>query len=776
MSHSNRLVMIGVALCGVVVFAVVWRFTSGNVPWRPVAGGRGGAIKPGAENASAAYTESSLINEGKVFLDPSAICTGGFPIASQYTGEIEDSSSLKQLREAIARRGDAALAALRSELERSERGGEGARLEVAKQHFLIGTILSYQGDYNAAIEAIDRALTIGKSAGMEPAVVANLVANRGIIELRRGEVENCIGCVGPSSCILPISKAARHTKPEGSRQAIKSFREYLELAPGDLRVRWLLNLAYMTLGEYPDKVPPQYLVPLDSLKSTADAGQFSNVAPNVGLIARGPNQAGGSVFDDFTGDGLPDLFLTSLDVDRGASLFVNDGKGKFEDRSAEAGLDDQVYALNVVRGDFDNDGNPDVLLLRGAWETAMRMSLLRNVGAGKFEDVTLASGLGEPTASETAAWGDYDNDGLLDLFVGGEARAPGGRRDFPAPEERNRCRLYHNQGHGIFVNVAEKLGVAEEQCSKGAAWGDYDNDGRLDLFVSNMNAPCRFYHQEQDGTFRDVAAELGVVGPAHAFSCWFFDYDNDGWLDLYVNDYSSSPAQFVALTLKEPVEKPSRPRLYRNLGTGQFQDVTVDVGLDYDMLPMGANFADIDNDGFLDLYFGTGAMALDALVPNIMLRNNGGKKFQDITFASGTGHLQKGHGISFADWNGDGYVDLFVEAGGSTPGDRAYNLLFENPNRGNHWLKVKLVGTQTNRSALGARIKAVIKSADGSQREIHRTIGNNGSFGGNTLVETLGLQNATSVAELQITWPTSKTTKTLKEVAADQVMEVWEGK
>ena len=153
-------------------------------------------------------------------------------------------------------------------------------------------------------------------------------------------------------------------------------------------------------------------------------GRFENVATRVGLIARGPDLAGGSIFDDFTGDGRPDLFTTSLDVDHGASLYVNRGDGTFEDRSAAAGLDDQVYALNVTRADYDNDGHLDVLLLRGAWEKPARMSLLRNKGDGAFEDVTVASGLGEPIATESAAWGDYDNDGRLDLFVCGEYRLP----------------------------------------------------------------------------------------------------------------------------------------------------------------------------------------------------------------------------------------------------------------------------------------------------------------------------------------------------------------
>src|SRR5262249_51940531 len=156
-------------------------------------------------------------------------------------------------------------------------------------------------------------------------------------------------------------------------------------------------------------VPQNVLIPLDPFGSRLDIGRFENVATRVGLLTRGPNLAGGSVFDDFNGDGRPDLFSTSLDADRGASMLVNRGDGTFADHSAQPGLNNQVSALNVIHADFDNDGDLDVLLLRGGWEKPLRLSLLRNKGDATFDDVTLASGLSEPIATESAAWGDYDN-------------------------------------------------------------------------------------------------------------------------------------------------------------------------------------------------------------------------------------------------------------------------------------------------------------------------------------------------------------------------------
>jgi hypothetical protein len=743
-----------VGICGVaaVVSVVIWVRDSGTPMPR--------------QNSREIYVDASQFTP---------LADGGIILASQFTGTVRNPESLQELREAIEARGPRGLAALRGELNQL---AAGQMVEEVQLRHKIGTLLMFQGRFDEAAASFKELLDRGRSSGLSPQDQNMLTALLGMIALRRGEVDNCIACLSPASCIFPIAREAVHTNTAGSREAIQHFSAYLQQVPGDLRVRWLLNLAYMTLGEYPGKVPPEFLVPLDSFRSAIDVGRFDNVAPLVGITPR-PNLAGGSVLDDFTGDGLPDLFTTSLDTDVGATLYVNRGDGTFEGRSTSSGLDEQIYALNVVRADFDNDGDLDVLLLRGGWETPMRLSLLCNDGRGVFEDVTGASGLAEPIATESAAWGDFDNDGLVDIFVCGEYLQPFSPRT-TAPDRRNRCRLYHNRGDGTFVDVAAAAGVVNEQCAKGCGWGDYDGDGWLDLFVSNMHGPCRLYHNQRNGTFRDVAGELGVTGPDWSFACWFWDYDNDGRLDLYVNDYTVYLAEVVAIALGAPIERSSRPRLYRNLGGdekghGGFRDVTCDVGLDRAMMPMGCNFGDIDNDGYLDFYLGTGRMTLEALVPNLMLKNVGGQRFEDVTMSSGTGHLQKGHGISFADWDCDGDLDLFVEAGGGVPGDKAYNLLFQNPGHGRHWLKVKLVGTRTNRAALGARIKAVVKGADGTSRSIYRTVGNNSSFGGNSLVELLGLVDATSVAELEVSWPTSRTTQTFRNIAADQMIVITEG-
>jgi len=187
---------------------------------------------------------------------------------------------------------------------------------------------------------------------------------------------------------------------------------------------------------------------------------------------------------------------------------------------------------------------------------------------------------------------------------------------------------------------------------------------------------------------------------------------------------------------------------------------------------MGSNFGDFDNDGFLDFYLGTGDHDIATLVPNRMFRNLGGKRFADVTSSSGTGHLQKGHGVGIGDWDRNGTADLVVQMGGAIPGDKYHNILFQNPGQGNNWLNVKLVGKKSNRGAIGARIKAV--TAGENPQTVYRTVCSGSSFGANPLEQLLGLGKADRVAVLEVHWPTSGTTQTFRDLRAGQAIEVTE--
>ncbi len=726
-------------------------------------------------------TPSALPQDPKpsgVYLESKALEDGGVAFAQQFTGAVRDPRSLQQLKDSILVRGSLGLSVMRAELDQvhlSAKSPSEKYVYAAKLKKSLGLLYMHVGRLDEAGKELAEAYSMVGPAKMDWRDRTELLSIHGIIALRKGEVENCVACLGPSSCIFPIDPAASHKRPAGSREAIEHFTAYLDELPGDLRVRWLLNLAYMTLGEYPHKVPAKYLVPMESFDSHVTLKSFTNVAMEAGLTSRGPNMAGGSVFDDFTGDGLPDLFSTSLDAKKGASFFVNRGDGTFADRSSEALLEDQVYALNIVRTDYDNDGDLDVLLLRGGWERPMRMSLLENRGDGTFLDRTIAAGLAVPISSEAACWGDYDNDGDLDVYVCGEYRPPGVDLSTFKPDPRNRGRLYRNNGKGTFENVAEAAGVTDDQYGKGCVWGDFDDDGKLDLFVSNMNGPSHLYQNQGDGTFREVGAQLGVTADL-GFACWFFDYDNDGKLDLLVCGLQSPLAEEVALASSIVSSREYHPRLFRNLGADGFRDVTAEVGLENAGTPMGCNFGDFDNDGFLDFYLGTGGMSYSHLTPNRFYKNMQGKSFEDVTLTTRTGHLQKGHGVSFADYDSDGDLDLFCEAGGAVPGDSSHNILFRNPGFARSWVRLKLVGTRTNRAAIGAKIRATVTQPSGEVRTIHRTIGGNSSFGGNALAEHLGLGDDGVVTELEITWPSDGGKQVFKDLPVGKQLVITEGR
>ena len=611
-----------------------------------------------------------------------------------------------------------------------------------------------------------------------------------LAQLRLGEQENCQLNHSSASCILPISTDGVHQLQEGSQEAIKEYTALLQEEPTDLGSRWLLNLAYMTLGQHPDQVPPQWLIPESAFTSDYELDRFRDVAPHLGVDAIG--LSGGSSMEDFDNDGDLDLMASSWGLEDQLRHFRNEGDGTFADVTEESGLLGQLGGLNINHADYDNDGYADVLVLRGAWLHRAGLhpnSLLRNQGDGTFADVTEESGIFSLHPTHTAAWGDYDNDGDLDLFVGNETSRPRQTQEEAAfsPAEtqdsrtlplRHPCQLYQNNGDGTFIDMAAAAGVDTVGYVKGSAWGDYDSDGLIDLYVSRLGLKNVLYRNAGDGKFGwrfvDVTQKAGVAQPVESFPTWFWDYDNDGHLDLFAASFDiKSGDDIPSIYLDLPTDA-AHPRLYRNKGDGTFADVTQQAGLHKVILAMAANFGDIDNDGWPDFYVGNGHPQLKALLPNVMMRNAGGRFFQDVTTSGGFGHLQKGHGISFGDIDNDGDQDIYQVMGGAYEGDVYQNVLFENPGHGNRWLTLKLEGTTSNRSAIGARIKVRV-IADDKTRDIYATVGTGGSFGASSLQQEIGLGRATKIQSAAITWPATGQTQTLTDLALDTTYLIREG-
>jgi tetratricopeptide (TPR) repeat protein len=621
-------------------------------------------------------------------------------------------------------------------------------------HYFLADLYAYVGKIDAAILEFEKAYEVAQS--YLPDEIPQMEETLGIMYLHKSEMENDEYQKPGERCLFPIRPGNAFKNTEDSERSITYFEKYLQKKPDELDVKWLLNLAYMTVGRYPQDVPAKYLLPISLFESKEDVGRFKDVAHEAGLDLF--EMAGGLIVEDLENNGLFDIVTSSFDMCAPMHFFHNNGNGTFTDKTAEAGLSEQLGGLNMIQTDYNNDGCVDILMLRGAWEGPQRMSLLRNNCNGTFTDVTEASGLGSvAVATQTAVWADINNDGLLDLFVGNESGP---------------SRLFLNQGDGTFRDISHSAGIDRIAFTKGVVAADYDGDGYVDFYVSNIGRNF-LYHNNHDNTFSEVAEEAGVAGPGESFATWFFDYDNDGLPDLFVTSFSVSVDETVRSYVGMPNNGPTL-KLYKNLGNGKFKDVSQEAGLAKGFMPMGANFGDIDNDGFLDIYLATGSPSLGSEVPNVLLRNHDGKYFVDVTASSGTGELHKGHAVAFADIDHSGHEALLTETGGATPGDSHVFRLFENPGNANDWISVKLMGVKTNRAAIGTRIKVTVRNKGQGTRSIYRWVGSGGSFGASPLEQHIGLGKDATIERLEIWWPTSKTQQVFTKVGKNQYLSIKE--
>ncbi len=617
------------------------------------------------------------------------------------------------------------------------------------------------GENLRSSEAYEEALRLLPEVSGMQGQESTLLLDLAVAWLRVGETDNCIHCQNCESCLFPISAAAVHQKRKGSEEAIVYLNILLEKEPDHIIARWLLNIAHMTLGHPQEMIAEQFRLPPSVLESGDSFPRFPNVATSA--LVDEVSLAGSVIADDFDNDRLLDMVVSNWNSNGQLRFFHNKGDGTFEDRTEAAGLAGFFAGLNLVQADYDNDGDLDVLVLRGGWGPPtpdadhIPNTQLQNDGEGHFTEVLYQSGLGNHHyATQTATWLDYDLDGDLDLYIGNE-NAP--------------CQLFQNDGTGHFVDVAGQAGVQDGGMAKGVASGDYDGDGDTDLYVSNLAGDNRLFRNNGAGVFTNVAEELGATGPLRGFPTWFWDVNNDGVLDIFAASYAGG-VEDIATSYFFPDKAPTAELDQLLLGDGQggFREVGVEYGLTRPTLVMGANYGDLDNDGYLDFYLGTGIWEYYGLMPNLMFHNRTGEAFADVTTSGGFGHLQKGHGIAFFDYDHDGDEDVFAELGGAYVGDVFQNALFENPGSGNHWIKIRLSGTESNRYGIGARIRIDLETDTGG-RSIYRWVGNGSSFGANSLRQHIGLGKATRIARLEVTWPASKTTQVFKDVPAGSLIE-----
>lgn len=599
--------------------------------------------------------------------------------------------------------------------------------------------------------------------------------------MRLAERTNCVAGHTAEACIMPLRGTGVHKNQTPSRIAINLFQDFLKEAPDDPNHYdgvWLLNVAYMTVGEYPAGVPKQWLIPgLD--KPDYVVKPFTDVASKLNLAVN--NRAGGSIIEDFDNDGDLDLVTSGWDIGVDAMhYFRNNGDGTFTERSTESGLSKFCGGLNIQQTDYNNDGKIDIWVLRGAWQGQFGSygeqpnSLLRNNGDGTFTDVTIDAGLLSFCPTQTSVWVDFNNDGWLDLFIGNES----------SDQNSYDSELYINNQNGTFTNKIRECGVRVNMFIKGVTAGDYDNDGWMDLFLSTMNGNKMLLHNKGANTegrvrFEDMTEKSGFAKENYrSFTTFFFDYDNDGWLDLFVCNYNFEKAlsyYFAREGLGLPSKDEGKPCIYHNNHDGTFTNATPTLGPDRTCFSMGGNFGDFNNDGFLDIYLGTGNPNYQSIVPNKMFINLNGRKFADATVSSRTGNLQKGHAVSIADLDNDGDQDIHIEMGGAYRGDGYPNSLYLNPGQNNNrWIYLQMEGSKCNKPAIGSKI-TVKFTENGKQRMVYREMNSGGSFGSSPFRREIGVGQASMIDEISIVWPGNSVPQVFKNIKPNQLLKIKEG-
>ena len=484
----------------------------------------------------------------------------------------------------------------------------------------------------------------------------------------------------------------------------------------------------------------------------------------------------GCAWIDYNNDGLMDLYVVNgrhVDgltdhsapdgMDATNHLYRNNGDGTFTDVTTQAGVPGRGFGVGITAGDFDNDGNEDLYLTN--YNSAI---LYHNNGDGTFTDITAKAGVTNPNFGTGAAFLDYDRDGRLDLFVGNYLKYDPANRQYyaahqyPGPLEYapETNRLFHNNGDGTFTDVSAASGIsAQPGRAMGVTVGDYDGDGWPDIYVANDTMASFLYHNNRNGTFTDVAVDMGAAygqnGEAStAMGPMFGDYENKGQQALFVSD-----AHFHRLLRNSG--KPGEP----------FEDVTNESGVGSvsgQFVGWGDGLFDFDNDGWKDLFIVNGGLVWLIPQQSSLLRNNGDGTFTDISLQAGSFFATQivSRGACFADYDNDGYIDAFVV----TLGGKGI-LLHNTPSAGkrNHWLTIKLVGTRSNRDGFGASLEATA----GDLHQWVQSTSASGYLSQNDPRPHFGLGQHAVVNTLTIHWP-SGTIQTLHDIKADQVLKITE--
>lgn len=651
-----------------------------------------------------------------------------------------------------------------------------------RHHELVaGKIEYHRGHFAEAIVLIEQAI---QKKGESQSRLFWLA----MCHLRQAEAENCLckllhepraGCHDTQECgshdsrghlcCLPLTRF--HTRPYHAGMAQRTLQRLLErYAPDNRLYQWLLNFSHMTLNTFPQGVPERYRVETkftdafygSTAQETAQSIahlQFEERGRDFRVNLYGTGR--GVAVEEFQNDGYMDI-VTGGGFEE-VHYFKNVNGERFVDITEQVGLAGIKQPFMITAADYDNDGWQDLFICRPFG----RYQLFHNNGDGTFSDVTEASGLldalgdREIAATWVPAWGDVNNDGKLDLFLAQWGlKLPFVRGLMAKPRMDSKLLINEN---GRFVDRTEVYGlsgVVKDQYFIGAAFGDYDDDGYADLFLSS---PTR----NRSVLLRNIAGTAFertnlIRRPEGGFVAAFVDIDHDGRLDIFQAGFADATTSTEMAVFGDHLDDyhSGHSTIFLQSADGRFVERS-DI-FDMPMGTMGASFGDINNDGAYDFYFGTGDPEGWFILPNLMYmgQTEGTRcvpRMQNISMTNGFGTIQKGHGIVFFDFDNDGRQDIFSSLGGMWPADRWPSQLFVNRSElSNSWIKIRLRGRQTNRFGVGCRIKVVAENHRHEEIIRYYHMDNKTGLGSSPYLAHIGLMNAVRIRQVDVYWPVSK--------------------
>ncbi|MEE3233218.1 MAG: FG-GAP-like repeat-containing protein [Candidatus Latescibacterota bacterium] len=515
------------------------------------------------------------------------------------------------------------------------------------------------------------------------------------------------------------------------------FKEIIDKYPDKLQPRWQLQNLSKTMGKLLPGMSEKYRFPYKNIKKTSEVGiRFEEIGSDLGVDKMDGGRS--SAWADFDGDG--DLDLVAIGHPE-LAYYKNEVK-HFVELSSKVGLNLPEGGIGAHVADYDNDGDPDLYITRDGWFGG-GANVLFNNETGQFSDVTDYAGAGDLGSGFCAAWADYDKDGWLDIYIANGTGATGDSTNV----------LYKGSSEGRFIDVAFSAGVDHRGQSLSATWGDFDADSNADLYVCNFTEPNVLYRNKGDGSFEDVSILAGVAAShIDGFITFPLDYNNDGALDIFVGNWSSFEEVLEDRALNHRAGDRERPVLFKNNGNGVFIDVTESAGIARAEGTMSGAAADVDNDGWTDLYLGNGGPKMERRDPDVLYRNMSDGTFSDITDFVGLGHVGKSHGVTFADYDADGDSDLYVPSGGALSGDFWHNVLYRNEGSDGGFFVLRLEGRRSNRDGIGARVRLQCNSLVQT-----RFVESGNSFGNsNSLELEFGLGDCENIAHVEIQWPSGQ--------------------